>query len=587
MGMTAATAGDDAPVAYRLRGVNLFASGVYRGKPWEPHRIQTMAVNAKRLAKLITPPAAPGHEDDEGWQKFVGDIDAEGPESRTDEPAAGWVDPETVRTFPDPEHPGHLILKGDIVNVPPEMAQKILSGEYQYGSSEIYDSFKDDFGKDYGNALRKFSFLGAEVPQCKRLGRLPMPEPMTELRRFSERHPGVFVRVKRVRNGSTVHTYAETTVMDRTSMIAAIQAAMPGLSQSTLDAMSDEALADLVKNIPTAQPVADPNAATPVAMGDGMAGIDPRIGRPGMFADGDETAAMSHEELVSALTELGEDPAELEGMSDEELQALLDQLSGEGGEGGEAGGEGTETMGDPAVMTRDELIADLTAAGQDANALAGISDDELRAMYAQLVGGATATAPAAPAVPAVAPMSEKRRRRMATAAFAERQSKALLRNLTKLNKFAEREQRRLLTANANAKRRDAQTFCESLERLGRSTPAHSATVLMPLLLAMDDTAPVHKFSDGKITRKVTAYELKKAQIQQSHPTLVRMGERIEGSADPIDGNNEVAKVRQFAEGLTDNTLKAGGYTSRQQFVEKFSELRKKKPDLTAEKYLGK
>ena len=580
MGATAAITGDEAP-AYRLRGVSLFASGVYRGKPWEPARIRRMALNAKRLAKLITPPAAPGHEDDDGWQKFVGGIDAEGgPESRTDEPAAGWVDPQSVRVFPDPEHPGHLILKGDIVNVPPEMAQKIRSGEYQFGSSEIYDSFKDDFGKDYGNALRKFSYLGAEVPQCKRLGRLPMPEPMAELHRFMERQSGVFIRVRRVRDGSTVHTYAETTVMDRTSMIAAIQAAMPGLSQSTLDAMGDEALADLVKNIPTASPVAAMPAAPPAMMADDEYG---QTTQPSMY---DEGAAMSHEELIAALTELGEDPAELEGMQDDELQALLEQLSAEGAEGG---GEGTETMGDPATMSRDELIAELTAAGQDAAALAGMPDDELRIMYAQLVGGATATTPAAAAVPAAIPMSERRRQMVAsnrTATFAERQSKHLLRNLKRLNKFAEREQRRLLTAGANAKRRDAQAFCESLERSGRSTPAHSQTVLLPLLLAMDDTAPVHRMSDGRVTRKVTAYERKKAEIQQSHPTIVRMGERF-GSADEVDGNIEVAKVRQFAEGLADNTIKAGGYTSRQQFVEKFSELRKKKPELTAAQYLGK
>ena len=559
MGVTTATTGDSPP-AYMLPGVNLFASGVYRGKPWTPGHVRQMRVNAGRLAKLITPPSAPGHEDDEGWQEFV----------RTDEPAAGWVDPKTVHTVPDPDHPGHLILRGDIVNVPLEMAQKILSGEYSFGSSEIYDSFKDDFGKDYGRALRKFSYLGSEVPQCKRLGRLPMPVPMQSLRVFSERRPGVTIRVHAVRNGSQIHTYAETTVMDRTQMMAAIQAAMPGIAQSTLDGLSDDALADLAKNIPTASPVADPNAVQPVAPS-------------GMMAD------MTREELIAALTEAGEDPAELEGMEDADLQALLDEL-----EGGETAPEGeVETMGDPATMTRDELIAELTAAGQDAAALQDATDDALRAMYAELIGGATATAPAAAAVPAAIPMSERRRTMPATklrpaSTFAERESNKLLMNMRNLNRFAEQTNRRLKAEAATSKRRKVAAFCEQLIKDGLDTPAGVAVKTKTLLLGLDDTMPVHRFSDGKATRKVTALDLKMAALL-TLPKIHTYGERFPiggGSAGSVDGSAEEQKVARFAETLPDNAIKAGGYRSRANFVEKFSEARKKNSDLTAEQYLG-
>jgi hypothetical protein len=128
------------PGAFMLPGVNLFASGTYRGKRWTPATIRLMAENAKKLGptglKLLLPPAAPGHEDDDGWQEFVGDVSAEGhPErDRTDEPAAGWVDPDSVHTVPDPKHKGHLILRGDVVNVPAAMAERIESGEYRFGS---------------------------------------------------------------------------------------------------------------------------------------------------------------------------------------------------------------------------------------------------------------------------------------------------------------------------------------------------------------------------------------------------------------------------------------------------------------------
>ena len=47
-----------------------------------------------------------------------------------------------------------------------------------------------------------------------------------------------------------------------------------------------------------------------------------------------------------------------------------------------------------------------------------------------------------------------------------------------------------------------------------------------------------------------------------------------------------AKVAKFAETLSENVLRAGGYKTREQFVEKFAECRKKDPALTAKQYLG-
>lgn len=566
--------------AFMLPGVNLFASGEYRGKPWPPAVLRMIAANARRLGpdgrKLLIPPAVLGHEEEQEWL------------DRTDLPAAGWVDPASVHVVPDPDHPGELILKGDVVNIPPEVEARLSSGEYRFGSAEIYDDFKDDFGREHGQALRRFALLGGEVPQVKRLGALPKVVPMQATRQFSELRPGVVIRERRVSENGTVHTYAETTVMDRTGMIAAIQAAMPNLSAAFLEALSDEQLAELAKSVQAPEPAA---AEVPVAPS-------------GLMAD------MPREDLVAALTELGQDPASLEGMSDEELQALYDELDPEDAEAEPAEEEpaeeeepDTEDMADPATMAPADMIAELTAMGQDPAALQGMPEEELRALYGELTGAATASAPVPAAnamggakkpvkpygggtVESALPWSPTKftERNRGRAMPATVESRRLLKNMKKLNQFAEREARRAVQQSQVRKARDVESFCKDLVRDGRATPAQVATTIKPLLLFCDDTHAVHRFTEGKVTRKLTAYELKKAELAKL-PKIVHFGERF-GDAGPTDGESEVAKVREFANTLSEAALKAGNYKSRENFVEKFSEARQKDSSLTAKKYLG-
>lgn len=523
---------------YMLRDVNLFASGVYRGRRWLPRWVRNMAEAGKLLGpsglKLHTPPSAPGHEDDEGWREFV----------PTDEPAAGWVDPDSLRAVPDPKHEGHVILRGNVVNIPEPMARKIASGEYRYGSSEIYDSFLDDFGRKYGKVLRKFSFLGSEVPQVKRLGPLPKPEPMPAPKVFSER-PGVRIRERIVRGRSgALITFAETIPMDRQSMLAAAKAAMPGLSQATLDALSDDQLADLLKNLP-AQAAPPGAGAAPPAM---------PVGGGSMFADDEEDPAEgtdtepSREEMIAALVDAGEDPDELDGMSDEELGALYDEEMAGAQASGAGGSDDVATMGDPATMTREEMIAELTAQGQDAAQLQGMTDDDLRALYAQLTGGA---APAAPAAPAATPMSDTRRRkpkpnRRGTTVLSE--TRKVVRNARQLNNYIEHELRRLRVQNEQQKRQDAETFCDRLVTEGRATPAMVKAAILPSLLGLDNTRPVHRFTENGRTGSRTAYEVRKAELAKL-PVTVRFGERFPaGSPEAKDqAAAEVRKVERFCE----------------------------------------
>lgn len=292
-GASAATGSPPAP-AYKLPGVNLFASGVYRGKRWPPEVVRAIAENIRRNGpsgtKLLVPPAVLGHEEDQDWL------------DKTDLPAAGWVDPDTAAAVPDPEHPGEWILRGDVINVPPEVADRIRNGEFANGSGEFYE-LADDFGKPQGYTMRRFALLGGEVPQVKRLGRLPMPVPMDQLKVFTE-----IVAAAPKGGAAFLLAFSERQTMDRTAAYAAIKACMPGLSQATLDALSDDQVNELVANLPKPAPAPAP---APTPMGDPVPGVVP--------------AAPSRDDMIAALVAKGGDQAALAAMSDADLLAAYQQ----------------------------------------------------------------------------------------------------------------------------------------------------------------------------------------------------------------------------------------------------------------------
>jgi hypothetical protein len=514
---------------YRLPSVQLFASGVYRGKRWSPAVVRQMADNAGSIRKLLIPPAVLGHEEEQEWL------------DRTDLPAAGWVDPGSVRVVPDPDNPGELILRGDVVNVPQEVANRLKAGEYGHGSAEIYDDFLDDFGKSHGPALRRFALLGGEVPQVKRLGRLPAPVRMTSPVAFAERRPPP-------RGRAVVLSFAERTVMQRSDLIKTIQTAMPGLSQATLEVLTDDQLKELVANLPKTQPT-------------GTAGMD----RASMIA-----------EMVAA----GVPQTDLDVLDDAALQAKYDEwkAGSPAAINPDAAGD-VATMGDPAAMSREELIAELTSAGQDAAALESMSDDDLRALYTSIGLGATAEMPAE-AAPVAAMgdrtktnyMGERGRRRPASVA--------------QVAKFAEQAVRGLRRQLHQARVLKVTEFCDRMVRDGRYFPAQ-LPVLKGYLLSLDDTTPVHRFSDSA-GRTVQGSALERAMATVAKgPQIVRFGEKVgaNGTAPKTTSEAETRKVERFAESLSDGVLRASGQT-REAFVQKFSEAVKRRPGLTAAEYLG-
>lgn len=293
-----------APV-YRLPGVQLFASGVYRGQTWTPAAVDAAAENCRKLYALHIPPgvAQPVPEGGIGHDEAEDAIDWL---ERTDLPASGVVDPRTVRSIPDPDYPGHKILVGDLVNVPAETAERIRRGEYATGSAELYPDFLDDFGGSHGPALRRYCIMGGWVQQVKRLKRLPMPVPMAAPVQFGE------PKATRAKPGQTILRYAERTV-DRASLITALKAAMPGMSDATIEALTDDQLAEFVKNLPTSTPAPAPAATEPVAAMDDAATTPPAV-------------APTREEMIAALVAAGQDQALLEAMTPEELQAAYDTI---------------------------------------------------------------------------------------------------------------------------------------------------------------------------------------------------------------------------------------------------------------------
>lgn len=530
-------------------GVELFATGTYRGKTWTLADLDEMCRNGRRLGpkglKLLNPPAVYGHEEE---QEFL---------DRTDWPAAAWVDTDSlrVRKYADPASgKTEGVLVGDLTGVIPEAAEALRQKRYRKVSAEIYDDFRDDFGNSFGKAIRRVALLGGEVPQVKRLADIPDPV------RMSERPRTLTPGEARMTGEGTWVCFAESGPMDRSRLLAAVQAAMPNVSRATFDAMTDDQLADLAKNAPTPPATPDPNAA----------GATPLMPMDDTTAPTEEPA-MTREELIAALTEMGQDAAELEGLSDEDLQALYDEISEDAAEPPE--GE-TEDMGDPAVMTRDELVAELSAAGQDAAALQGMTDDDLRALYAQVVGAATATTPAAPPPPAV-PMSDRRR---PADRFSERRRVA---TAARVHKMADQLYRQMARTFAENKKADAQAFCDRLVKEGRILPAHVADVYLPLLMSLDNTNSVHRHSEGGKTRMVSAYDLKKARLARL-PVIVKYGERFGGDAGKADDSAEANKVERFSEAFSDSLTKGG--IAPAVYVERFKELRKKNPALTAKAY---
>lgn len=533
-----------------LRGVELFASGEYRGRTYTPGDIDQCVTNGRKFADVLHPPAVKGHEEEDR----DGNPTAAPEEGRTDLPADGWINPAslTARWKTTPVKDGgkvrvirQKVLVGDIENVPDEMAEAIRQKRYRKVSAEIYDDFTDGSGVGHGKALRRVAFLGGEPPQVKEIADLPMPAKFAERLRPSG---------GRATGAGTYVAFAEVVPVTRDENLQAIQAAMPGVQPATLTGLEDDQLADLAKNLP-------PTAPAPAA----------QLTQPPTPAV--ETAPMvDRAALIQALVGAGQPQAQLDAMTDEQLVALAAQLGiAPPAPAAAVPAQPAVPMadGDPAAapaegeMTPEEMKELLVELGADPATLEGKTPEELQAMLDELMAADAAATEPPPAQPA-APMSDKAKK------FSERviaESKAQLAQLR--------------IARAAMKRERVTTFCERLVQKGVILPAQKADYVSMLM----NTPDVAKFSDTGAKLTVSALDKKMADLSRRQP-IVRFGERVpSGGGNPTRTTGEVRKVEKFTELYGPELRKAG--TDPKSLIERAKARAAENPDFEAAEIIGR
>jgi hypothetical protein len=499
------TPGTPVPPAYPLcemHDVEVFEVGTHRGRVYSEDDLDEMARNFDKFGPkgldLLAPTAVLGHEAD---QSFL---------DRSDLPSAGTV----TRMWRDGPK-----LRADFKDVPQPIAALVAAKAYRKPSIELYDEdrpFDAGDGKVYTDKIvRRVAFLGAEQPQVKTLADLPVPvfsyadkwvaayrTPAGPCFAFSEVRP--VTKADWIKKCRADQRYAKCfadgeggqVTIDTKALLERIKAALPGVDQATLDSMSPEQLMGLALGTP---PVA---AAT----------------------------------------------------------------------GGGGGGTKTEMADYPDRAT---MVQELVAAGQDATALDGMTDQDLQALYAQVTGKQFRDK--GKPVPTPTPAATA-----AAKAFAEQQArqKDELDRLSRTNAELDAANKRAQERARKAKADETHAFCDKLVHEGRLLPAQRPTVERDLLAA-DDVDPCHKFGEAGKDVPVTAYELRRRELA-AWPVVVKFGEKLKAGGPQADAEAEAAKVHTFAE-ANPTALKAAGTTAAK-MVETFKKAREKDPTLTAQRF---
>lgn len=484
MPTTAKTPGTAVPPAYALcemAGVEVFADGVYRGRAYTETECDELVANFAKFAELLTPTVVLGHEED---QSFL---------ERTDLPAAGIVS----RLYRE----GNKLL-ADFKDVPEPVGALIAAKAFRKVSIEHYDAdrpFESPDGKQYGELiLRRVALLGSEIPQVKVLADLPVP-----VFSYADRE----IRVFKQTTGGLCFAFSEVT------------------------------------------PV-------PLKTADLKAPVLARL-KASKFAKCFADAAVDRAQLEATLKGLFPGITDWSAFDDNQLVMLA--------LGATAPAPAADKPADATAMAdRPAMISDLVAAGEDAAKLEAMTDEELKALHDTLTGAT--------------PMSEKAKEE---ATKMSESVKASLANNTRLNAQLDAANKRTAERLKAAKEADVTAFCDRMVKEGRLLPAQRDKIERDLKAA-DDVSPTHKFAEGDRTVSVTDYERDRREIA-AWPVVMKFGEKLPGATSKeTDEARETAAVQRFAETQAD-ALKAAGRTPAQH-VHKFTELRKKDPTLTAQRY---
>jgi hypothetical protein len=216
-------------------------------------------------------------------------------------------------------------------------------------------------------------------------------------------------------------------------------------------------------------------------------------------------------------------PEFMDTLSDEQLQILVNAVLAQQAGGGAPAEEAMQD--DAAAMSREELIAALTELGQDPAALEGMTDDELRALYQQLTGGGTATmsenTPPAPAPPPALPAAAQRAFREALGTL--RRERAALRADLAASARLRRDQQ------ADDRARRVAAACDRLKAEHKVTPAEvdagpdgQPGPVRARLLRADPVAVVRTFTENGKAVRLTELDLQLRELDQRPPLHGRL-----------------------------------------------------------------
>ena len=255
--------------------------------------------------------------------------------------------------------------------------------------------------------------------------------------------------------------------------------------------------------------------------------------------------APDRQDMIDQLTELGEDPSTLQAMSDEDLSDLLDSYDDE-----------DEDDSDDDTMSH-----------ADADPYANIDANNPK-------GGEPMPPPKPPAPKKVVTQT--------TQHFSEAVRKEVARHLQARNAEMSTITRIALTQKAKAKRATIDTFCESMVKQGKLLPAELNAVKLRLGRA-DASRIVRKFSDKGKTIERTELEEQMAEIE-ARPKLVTFGEKVKSQGQKSLDDEEIQKVKDFAE-LHEDSLTKFSEDAPKKLVENFKKMRAKNPRYTAQMYI--
>lgn len=254
----------------RIHGVEVFASGVHRGKEYTDADLDDMVKNFKRFSwgpqALLKNPAVVGHEEK---QELL---------DRSDLPAAGWAERVWAEMRRCPACAGNGVLAGeegqgpqkcalcagrgkrkvllaDFHQVPDEVAPLINGHALRKVSAEVYDDPSGAGLPGSGKTLRRIAFLGGDVPEVKGLADIPRVTKSSEGAAAGTFAPTrrVLLQLAEVRPSRAAagafwcfSETTEATPMNRQEILE--QLAGHGIDTSAItDAVPDEALAEMLR----------------------------------------------------------------------------------------------------------------------------------------------------------------------------------------------------------------------------------------------------------------------------------------------------------------------------------------------------